>query len=234
MALLRQSHDHRQVRLLLVLALVAGCGSSKSAEPAPAPAPAPVPAPRMTVTVGRDAVTIGTTPVPDRDGDIDRGTLEAALHGRTDTVPLAIAPDAPYGRLLAVTDLLFGLGLDGELDVGRGSPQPALRPQAATGALDDTPILVLSVSTDAIYLGATQVARLADLPPGDDIPALADAIGTLASRPSRLVLQADRATPGALVVRVIGTARRAGVPDVAFALHIAEPPAPPPIRAPVR
>lgn len=116
---------------------------------------------------------IGRASVPDRDGAINRAAVEMALREGTGAVSMAIAPDAPYRRLLEVTDIVFGLGLDAELDVGRGGPQPAARPRAATGAIVDMPVLVLSVSTTAIYLGAEQVTPLADVPPGDDIPALA-------------------------------------------------------------
>ena len=206
------------MRLLLVLALLIGGSCSKSSAP-----PSDPPSTAATVTVERDRVLIENTPVPDRDGAINRAAIEMVLRERTGAISMAIAPDAPYGRLLEVTDILFGLGLDAELDVGRGGPQPAARPRAAAGPIVDTPILVLSVSTTAIYLGDEQVTPLADVPPGDDIPALAAAIGRRPERSAHLALHADNAVPGALIVRVIGTARRAGVANVTFPLRIAEP-----------
>lgn len=215
------------MRLLLVLALLLGGGCSKSSDP-----PSDPPSTAATVTVEHDRVLIENTPVPDRGGAINRSAIEMALHERTGPISMAIAPDAPYGRLLEVTDILFGLGLDAELDVGRGGPQLAARPRAATGLVADTPILVLSVSTTAIYLGAEEVTRLADVPPGDDIPALAATIGRRPERSAHLALQADNAVPGALIVRVIGTARRAGVANVTFPLRISEPARQPMKRGP--
>jgi len=206
------------VRFRLVLALLIGGGCSKSSAP-----PSDPPSTAATVTVEHDGVLIENTPVPDRDGAINRAVIETALRERTGAISMAIAPDAPYGRLLEVTDIVFGLGLDAALDIGRGGPQSVARPRAAANPIADTPILVISVSTTAIYLGVEQVTPLADIPPGDDIPALATAIGRRPQRPAELALQADNAVPGALIVRVIGTARRAGVANVTFPLRIAEP-----------
>jgi hypothetical protein len=214
------------VRVLLVLALVVGCGSTKSRAARDA-------APPAALTVGRDRVRVGETPVPDKGGAIDRAALALALEGRTGTVPVVIAPDATYVRLVQAMDVVFAAGLDGELDVGRGGPQPAPRPVAAAQPIDDAPTLLLIVSTDAIFLGAERVTRIADIPAGEDIAALADAIGRRPERPTRLAVHADNATPGALLVRVIGTARRAGVADVPFILRFREPRPMPTKRAPV-
>jgi biopolymer transport protein ExbD len=202
------------VRFLLAFAfaLMVACSSSKSGDAPASGSPAP-PARTQTITIGRD---------------LDPAALEAALRDRHDVVSLALAPDAPYRRFLEAVDVLSRLGLDAELDVGRGGPQPIARPTVAAGAIEDAaPILVLTVSTDAIFLGATEVARLADLRPGDDIPALAAAIANRPQRPTRIAFQADDGTPGAIVIRAIGTTRRAGVTDVSLVTAIK-----PPVRLP--
>jgi biopolymer transport protein ExbD len=201
--------------LAFACASIIACGSSSSGDPpAPAPATHDTPARPAAITIRRDP--------------IDRAALAATLRGRTGPIPLALAADAPYGQLLQVVDVLTQLGLDGELEVGRGGPQPIPRPTAVAAAapIDDAPILVLTISTDAIYLGADSITRLADVPPGDDIPALATAIAGRPQRPTRLAFRADDAVPGALVVRAIGTARRAGVPDVSLQRHAIDAPRP--------
>jgi hypothetical protein len=208
------------VRFLLAFAFafVAGCSSSKE------------PTRTATITIGRDNLTIERVALPDRDGAIDRAALEVNLRERRETVTLALAADAPYVRFLQVADVLSQLGIEGELDVGRGGPQPLPRGVAAA-PIDDAPILVLTISTVAIFLGADEVTRLADIPPGDDIPALAAAIARHPRHPTRIAFQADNATPGAIVVRTLGTVRRAGVADVPF-VHAVKPPAQLPAKRP--
>jgi biopolymer transport protein ExbD len=219
-------------RLVVVLALLAGCEKPQPAAHAP-PAPSPDAAPAATrpaeaplVVVEPDRIVLGGGVVPDRGGDVDRAAVEAALRARTGEISLGVAPDAPYQRVVDVIDIAGGLGLVVALDVGPGGPQRAGRDQAPV--VPDQPMLVIAVSTDAIYLGADQVTTLAALPAGDDIPALRDAIGALAEIPDVLALQADKRTPGALLVRVIGTARRAGVGEVLFAVAMIDrtPPLP--------
>jgi biopolymer transport protein ExbD len=216
------------MRWLVALAVLVGCDSAKrevvaalSRDAARAPS----------IRVERDRVVIDGTTIPDEGGAIAQAPLRVALEGRQgETVALAIAPDAPYGRLRSVVDVVFQAGLSGALDVGKGGSQPAERPVAAAGSLDAEPVLVLSISTDAIFLGAKPVVQLADLTPGDDIPELAAAIGALTARRDRILLHADERTPGAVVVRAIGTARRAGVADVSFVWRPAEPPAEMPMK----
>ena len=225
-------------RALIVIGIVlAGC--EKKSEPASTPTPPPAPAPGAVapkpppearpaadVVVEVDRVQVGTTMIPDQEGAIDRAALEAALAGLTGDLTLAVAPTALYQRVVDVMDVATKLGLEVAIDTG-GTTSRSPGPMPPLGD-PDHPTLVLTITTDAIMLGGSVVTTLADLPAGDDIPTLRDALAALSQKPSVIALQADRRTPGDIVIRAIATARAAGIDHVAFVVDT--PGTPPPLR----
>jgi biopolymer transport protein ExbD len=209
-------------RAWMVLALVAGCEKNKPADTPPAatrPAADAAPTSNAAVVVEPTVIVVDGLRLEDVDGAIPRETLDTLLAARRGQLLIAVAPDATYQRLIDVMDVAVQRGLEPLIDLGGGKtndPEPD-----ATAPVSDEPILVVTISTDAIMLGQDVVATIADLPPGDDIPALRDAI---AKNPrKKLALMADRSTRGDLLIRVIASAKAAGIPDLQFIVKTAPP-----------
>lgn len=213
-------------RLWMVLALVAGCEKNKPADTPPAatrPASDAAPTSKVVVVIEPTLVVVDGYKVQDIDGAIPRAKLDTLLTSRRGELLIAIAPDATYQRLVDVMDVAIARGLEPVLDLaGKGTNDVTPRASATTS---DEPILLLTISTDAIFLGQDLVTKIADLPAGDDVPALRDAIA--ASQRKQVMLEADGRTRGDVLLRVLATARSAGLPDVKFLVQRA-PSYPPP------
>ncbi|HUH00766.1 MAG TPA: hypothetical protein VML75_02150 [Kofleriaceae bacterium] len=208
-------------RTWIVLALIVGCEKNEPAVKPPASDVAPMT--DVDVVVESRRVVVAGHEIADVVGALDRAALEKALSARDRELVVGIAPDATYQRLLDVMDVAIVRGLRPVLDLaGKGTTDVTLH---ASTAISDEPILVLTISTDAIILGHDVVATIADLPPGDDIPALRDAI--TASPRKHVMLEADGRTRGDVLIRALATARSAGLPDLKFVRRRA-PAYPPP------
>lgn len=208
------------MRALIVLALIAGCekkpADAPPVDPKPAVAPPEAPSGDPVVAIDRDRIVVGKQVIPDRDGAVDKAVLDTALGGEVDSIEMRVAPDATYQRVADVMDVAVARRIETDIAIG-GAPVPLEMLTAEDGGGEG--ILVISVSTDAIFLGQELVTRIADLPAGgDDVPALFDAIGARAEKPSLLAFQVDRRTSGEVLLRVIATTRRAGVAKIGFAV----------------
>lgn len=207
-------------RALMLLALVAAC---EKREPDKDPGGArarDATAAAAELIVETDRVLLGDRPIADVGGAVDQDTLATVLGARRGTIVVAVAPAATYQRLVDVLDAARRAGLQPELDLGDQRTED-LTPRAATGG-EVEPILVLTLSTDAIFLGQDAVASLSDL---------GDAIAKRAKVPDKLAIVADRNTRGDVLVPAIAAARAAGVGDVFF---VTEQMMAPPPRMPAK
>lgn len=202
-----------------------------------------VPAIDITLTTG--GVELGDR--HHRPGAVARAWLEreltrsvAAAGGCRPSVLLHSQPGVPYARVVAVMDAALKVGLDDIQLVGPGagsgtsSTHPAAHapasdheadgahptPPALAGsgreALRDAPVVFVT-KTELVFNGHN-LAATADLARGaGNIPALAQALPP--SRTGTLILEADKGTDSAVILRVMSTANKAGYDNVLFAVN---------------
>lgn len=207
----------RVVLAVLVVALGACEDTRRPAPKVPVSPAAPDARSRLEIVVHVDRVEIGGVALLDAGGEIDRLRMHTIL-GDVPEAIVGVAGDVPYRRLVSVLEGAAGAGVDAVLDVGPGGPFPLTHPASdSTGE----PKLVLTISSDAMFLGATHLIAHADVSPGDDLAVLRDAIAARAAPPENLYVIADLSAPADLVLRALGTARRAGV---VFVQLLTDPP----------
>lgn len=191
-------------RTLLALLLVTACSKSKE-EPKPQPKAAE---PKAEVKQpGPLAVKISASSIEPSDF---RSMLREPGHPTSGTVSLA--DDARFEQLVAVLDTAHAAGT--ELAVVL--PEP-IATNVPLGAMDPEHAVIVLVSPTELSIMVDKVAKPIALGEGQEIPELAAAFDALKPAPTTLVIQADKATTGATLNRVLRTASHLGNPATLFA-----------------